>query len=420
MMNMTSITESARTLPVRKSCDVLVAGGGIAGIAAALAAARGGRKVLLLEREYALGGMATLGLVTIYLPLCDGAGHQLIAGIGEELLRLSIAHGAEANYPSAWLEGNDPEARAKQRYLTQFNPHLFAMRIEQLLMREGVELLFGTVACAVHTEGGRITHVTVENKSGRSAIQVGAVIDATGDADICFQASAPTALHEGGNGLAGWYYYTKNSQVRLKMFGLADVVQPRPQDQPRKPDPNTNYEAAKVGSLSQTFRFSGVDGEELSESVVRVHRKMYEDIMKNHAEDETYLPVTMSAIPLVRMSRRLCGAYTMDDSEERVSFPDSIGMTGDWRKRGPAYEIPYRTLYSPEISNLLAAGRDISVSDRMWDITRVIPGCAVTGEAAGTAAALGTDFPRLDTALLQRRLKKNGVLLHLDEALPEG
>ncbi|MBR3060676.1 MAG: FAD-dependent oxidoreductase [Oscillospiraceae bacterium] len=416
---MIQISESARMLPVRRTCDVLVAGGGIAGIAAALAAARGGKKVLLLEREFALGGMATLGLVTIYLPLCDGAGHQLVYGIGEELLKLSIAHGAEANYPSAWLDGNDPDARAKQRYLTQFNPHLFAMRAEQLLLNAGVELLFGTIACSVRMEEGCITHVVVENKSGRSAIQVGSVIDATGDADICALAGAPTALHEGGNGLAGWYYYQKGSQVRLKMFGLADVVPPKAQDKPLRPDPNTNYQAAMVGSLSRAFRFSGVDGAELSDSVVRVHQKMYEDIMQNHAEDETYLPVTMSTIPLVRMSRRLCGAYTLDDSEERVSFPDSIGMTGDWRKRGPAYELPYRTLFCPEIPNLLAAGRDISVTDRMWDITRVIPGCAVTGEAAGTAAALGTDFPALNVGFLQQTLKKNGVRLHLDEVLPE-
>ena len=107
----------------------------------------------------------------------------------------------------------------------------------------------------------------------------------------------------------------------------------------------------------------------------------------------------------------------MDDSEDHVSFPDSIGMTGDWRKRGPAYELPFRTLYCEEVHNLLAAGRDISVSDRMWDITRVIPGCAVTGEAAGTAAALGYDFPALDVAALQKKLKDNGVHLHLDEVL---
>lgn len=416
---MAKLVEKAREIPVSLECDVLVAGGGIAGIAAALAAARGGKKVILLEREYALGGMATLGLVTIYLPLCDGEGHQLVWGIGEELLKLSIEHGAEANYPSAWLDSDDPELRKEQRYLTQFNPHLFAMRVEQVLQDAGVYILYGSVACAAEVAEGKITHVVIENKSGRSAIAVGSVIDATGDADICSLAGAPTALHEGGNGLAGWYYYRKAEQVRLKMFGLADVVPPKKDEAvPETQEKTVDYGASMVDALDRGFRFSGVDGEELSRSVLAVHRKMYEDIMENHTEDESYLPVTMSTIPLVRMSRRLCGAYTMDDSEERVSWPDSIGMTGDWRKRGPAYEIPYRTLYCAEIRNLLAAGRDISVTDRMWDITRVIPGCAVTGEAAGTAAALGDDFPALNVAELQEALKKAGVKLHLSEVLP--
>lgn len=416
---MYSIREPARNTPVTKSCEVLVAGGGIAGIAAALAAARGGRRVLLLEREFALGGMATLGLVTIYLPLCDGEGHQLVFGIGEELLKLSIAHGAEANYPAAWLDGGTLSERIEQRYMTQFNPHLFAMRCEKLLTDAGVEILYGSVAVeAAVLPDGHITHVVIENKSGRSAIQVGAVIDCTGDADICKLAGAPTALHEGGNGLAGWYYYQQQGEVKLKMFGLADVVPDQSEaEKTQYEQDGERYQAEKVTSLGENFRFSGVDGKELSDSVLTVHRKMYDDIMEHHAQDGSYLPVTMSTIPLVRMSRRLCGAYTLDDSEDHVSFPDSIGMTGDWRKRGPAYELPFRTLYCAEVKNLLTAGRDISVTDRMWDITRVIPGCAVTGEAAGTAAALGYDYPELDVSALQRKLSENGVKLHLNEVL---
>jgi hypothetical protein len=80
--------------------------------------------------------------------------------------------------------------------------------------------------------------------------------------------------------------------------------------------------------------------------VVDGHRRMLEDILKQKAEDHTYAPVSMSQIPLVRMTRRLMGAYTLDDTEDHKRFDDSIGMTGDWRKRGPAYEIPFRTLYA--------------------------------------------------------------------------
>ena len=90
--------------------DVVVAGGGVAGIAAALAAARNGAgKVLLIEKQFSLGGLATLGLVTIYLPLCDGEGHQVTFGMTEELLKLSIVHGAEDRYPDAWLDVEEPK-----------------------------------------------------------------------------------------------------------------------------------------------------------------------------------------------------------------------------------------------------------------------------------------------------------------------
>lgn len=88
-----------------KKYDVAVCGGGFAGISAALAAAREGKSVILFEKEYMLGGLGTAGLVTIYLPLCDGFGHQVSFGIAEELLKLSVTYGAEDKYPENWLPG---------------------------------------------------------------------------------------------------------------------------------------------------------------------------------------------------------------------------------------------------------------------------------------------------------------------------
>ncbi|MDR1217642.1 MAG: FAD-dependent oxidoreductase [Oscillospiraceae bacterium] len=409
------IVEDRRDTPVSDSCDVLVAGGGIAGIAAAIAAARGGARVTLLEREYGLGGMATLGLVTIYLPLCDGEGNQLIFGIGEELLKLSIEHGAEANYPKAWLDGGTLEERKKYRYITQFNPHLFALRVEKMLVEFGVNILYGSVACGVKKDGAAITHVIVENKSGRSAIEVKSVVDATGDADVCALAGAKTALRPGGNSLASWYYYFTGGKVSLKMFGLADIVLDR--DVPPPPSGvskgGSAYAAMMTQSLDEAVRFSGVDGRELSRAVLAAHSKMYEDILVAKASDPSYVPVTTPSIPLVRMSRRIVGAGAASVADDHKSVADSIGMTGDWRKNGPAFELPYSSLWSREIPNLIAAGRDISVDDDMWDITRVIPPCAVTGEAAGAAASMTEDFASLNVATLQERLSADGVKLHL-------
>ncbi len=93
-------------------------------------------------------------------------------------------------------------------------------------------------------------------------------------------------------------------------------------------------------------------------------------------------------------------------------FADSVGMVSDWRKRGPIYEVPFSTLYSAKMKNLIMAGRCTSVTDAMWDIMRVIPCCAVTGQAAGTAAALTEDFSAMDIRQLQQTLKNSGVILH--------
>lgn len=403
-------TESGREVPVEKTTQVLVAGAGIAGVSAALAAARHGKKVILLEREFALGGMATLGLITIYLPLCDGMGHQLVFGQGEELLRLSIRHGHEGKYPAAWLDGGSEEERISQRFAAQFNPHMFALAAEQLLLREGVEILYGTVVTGTVVEDGFIKAVIVENKSGCTAIEVDAVIDCTGDADVCWHAGAPTVLNESGNGLASWYYYHDGSNVELKMFGLADVV-PDKEDK-KDAQGNDPYTAEKTESLDKSYRFSGVDGYELSDAVLTAHKKMYDDILAQKEKNSALMPVTISTVPLVRMSRRIAGLCTMDTANDHVCLPDSVGMTGDWCKRGPAYEIPFGALHCAEVRNLLAAGRDISTTHAMWNVTRVIPPCAVSGQAAGTAAALGSDFMQTDIAELQRVLEADGVKLH--------
>ena len=123
---------------ITKSCDVLVCGGGFGGISAALAAARAGKKVILLEKQYMLGGLGTAGLVTIYLPLCDGYGKQVSFGIAEELLRLSISLGHEARYPANWLDSNDPAQRTEKdpRFMVRYNAQLFAILAEQLLTKE--------------------------------------------------------------------------------------------------------------------------------------------------------------------------------------------------------------------------------------------------------------------------------------------
>ena len=395
------IIEEKLETKVIESCDVLVCGGGFAGISAALAAARQGKKVILLEKSFMLGGLGTAGLVTIYLPLCDGFGKQVSFGIAEELLRLSISMGAEDRYPDNWLDSNDISKRTAKdkRFEVQYNPQLFAILAEQLLMKNGVNILYGSYAVGVSKSEDRIEAVIVENKSGRQAIAANSVVDATGDCDIARFAEASTETFKQGNVLAAWYYSVGQQGYKLNMVGFADI----PDDQ--------KSEENKV-ELLVPKRFTGLEGKELSEMMQLSHASTLNSIMKNRESDETMMPVTIATTPQIRMTRKIVGEYTLHDTEEHQFFEDSIGMVSEWRKRGLVYEVPFAALYSKKVKNLITAGRCISVTDSMWDIMRVIPCCAVTGQAAGTAAALSDDFSTLDVKKLQDVLREDGVVLH--------
>ncbi|MCI6373669.1 MAG: FAD-dependent oxidoreductase [Clostridiales bacterium] len=397
-----TVIEPERELPVRyENYDVVVAGGGIAGISAALAAARAGSRVLLLERMYALGGLATLGLVTIYLPLCDGMGHQLCFGIAEELLRLSISHGWERGYPDTWLGGSGEHGH--QRYEVRYNAQVFAVLAEQLLTQAGVTILYGTTVCQVMRRQNKITHLIAENKDGRFAIPVRSAVDATGDADLFHLAGEPTRLYAKGNLPAAWFYETQAGANTLRMVGAADVL--------------SDDASAEVPDAIRGSRISGIDTDELSRALLSCHAQSLETFLKNGPVSEAHSLSALATIPQLRMTRCICGAYTLDDAEDHRHFEDSIGMTGDWRRRGPAYELPLRTLHTDVLSNCMAAGRIISVTDAMWDITRVIPTCAVTGQAAGLAMAMTDELSSLHTDELQKELAAQGVRLRLDDVV---
>ncbi len=405
---MAKISEFQETNIVKTAheCDVLVAGGGVAGISAALAAARSGARVILLERAFVLGGLATAGLVTIYLPLCDGMGHQVSFGIAEELFRLSIKHGYEDRYPTIWLDRDasvEERAAAPRRFEVQFNAHLFAIAAEQLLVSEGVKILYGTTVASVRRDGEKISHVVIESKSGRQAIEINkSVVDATGDADVCYLAGAKCELHGEGNVLASWYYSVSGGEYKLNQLGFCDVS-----DEEKR--------AGITVPMLTNRRFSGVDAEEISEMVEMSHASLLNNFLERKRTQPDILPVNVATIPQLRMTRKLVGDYVLDKSEVHTYQPSSIGLVSDWRKRGPVYEIPFGALYSNEVKNLAVAGRCISVTDAMWDVTRVIPVCAVTGEAAGLAAAITDDFTTLDVASLQNELRLRGVRIHESE-----
>lgn len=399
----THITEPARQLPVIAQYDVAVVGGGVAGIAAALAAARHGASVLLVERSYMLGGLATAGLIAIYLPLCDGHGRQVSFGIAEELLRLSVRHGLEGPSCDEWLVGGTVDQRKKRRFEVQYNPAVFAIEAEQVLKEAGVSFLYGSAVCAARTEGGRITHLIVENKSGRSAIACGRVIDATGDADVCLLSGEKTVEFTRGNRPAYWYYATENGANRLKTVGSCD-------------DPKNLQPDAPI-LTDDPDRYWGCDAQTLTDLTLRCHRSLLEHFLRSGPVSPQHSLSTIATTPQIRMSRRLDGVSTPDETAVHREFADSVGLFSDWRKPGPVYELPFSCMRGTRVVNLLAVGRCLSVTDALWDVTRVIPVCAVSGQAAGTAAALADDFSAIDIAALQKALGHDGVVLH-ESALP--
>lgn len=392
--------------PIRKTevygkYDVVVCGGGVAGIAAALAAARNGAKTVLLESLYMLGGLATAGVVTNYLPLCDGKGHQIAFGIVEELLKLSIKHGYDKEYPKFWIEGGTVEQKSQKRYNVYFNPNVFAIVAGQLLQENGVEIIYGAnvVGGIKEKSGDKLAAALIETRGGRYAIVGKSFIDCTGDAALYHFIGEKTDKTIKGNTLAWWFYELKDGEMMVRERGSRDI--------------DSASGKSKNG-------FMGIDAKELTDKTLKVHDNLLNDFLENGEESLKHTLAIIPTIPDVRMTRKVIGEYSLDRAEKGKFFCDSVGTFPDWIRKGPCYELPFGCLWSSSVKNLGVAGRCISVTEEMWELTRVIPVCAVSGEAIGTAAAMTDDFSTLDVKELQDRLTKNGVVLHLSDLGVEG
>ena len=383
-----AIREPARETPVADGADVVVAGGGVAGVAASVAAARAGASVLLLERTCLVGGLATAGNVTVYLPICDGLGHQVLGGLAEELLHLSVADlGREVpaagffREPAAWRDPDaTPAERAKAgRYQTGFNPAAYALALEALLLREGVRILYDARVCGVVRDGASLTHIIVENKSGRTAVACGAAVDATGDADVCFLAGEPTESLA-TNVAAGWYYAVATG-------GGESPIRVRCLSAPYDKDGGT---AGAPGPL-----FRGDDAADLTAQLLASRDLVRADLAKLRAErpDADVQPLNLASLPCFRMTRRLIAAHSLTEEDRHRTFEDMVCLAPDWRRAGPVWQVPWRCLAATRTANLVACGRCASWDRTAWDAMRSIPVCVATGEAAGRGAARAAKRP---------------------------
>ena len=188
---MSGIKIPEREVPVVKETDVVVVGGGLAGVAAAAAAARQGMKVTLIEKTIALGGLATMGHVCIYLPIDDGNGNKVYGGLAEDLLHVCIKYSYD-NLPEVWRNKPDTAPKDSERYQTNFNIPAAVLALDEFAEEEGIDVVFDTVFSEPIMDGKTVKGIVVENKSGRTAYMAKMFIDASGDSDLLYRAGADT------------------------------------------------------------------------------------------------------------------------------------------------------------------------------------------------------------------------------------
>ena len=363
-----------RPIESKGKYDVLVIGGGIAGVAAAVAASRNGASVLLIEKQINLGGLATVGLISWYEPLCNGNGKLMSSGLPEELLRLSIAYGFD-DLPQEW-GGTGKNKSNTTRFATHFSPTIYALVLEDFVRKNGVEIRFDTLASYPVMDGNICKGIVVETVSGKEFYQGNVIIDATGTAVISYNAGIPTECGD------NWCTYVVHD------FKKEDVE-----------NFHTDMSFCKLrhwssvgGNLEGVGAFEGVpllhgDTSDDVNLFIRTGKQNFLNKIKKQDKD-SYDITMISSMPQYRKIRHIIGEYVFDGTEDGIEFSDSIGKCGDFRKAGREFTIPFRSLYNKNFPNILTAGRIISASGDGWEITRVIPVCVLTGEAAGTAAAL--------------------------------
>lgn len=400
--------------------DILVAGGGVAGVAAAVSAARAGKKVLLIEKSVKLGGLATLGLVNFFVPMCNGRGKQIIFGMAEELLRLSIRYGYDtlpADFENGRISAEklaEYALNGKQppRYMTGFSAEIFALTLTELCVKEGVDLLFDTVV--MHTVSAAnnakiLRGVVVENKSGMGYYEADMFIDTTGDGDLMFQMQLPTQKRGNYHTYYGFAITLKGCEKALKEQNISHAIS-------NVYGGNANlYGGCHPEEIPL---YDGTRADEVNRYLVSNQLQMLKNL-KNDSRAERDV-VTLPGMAQFRTTRCIAGEYMLKESDVFVHFEDSIGAICDFDRRDYLFEIPYRTLYKQGYDNILTAGRTAAAEGYAWDVLRVIPPAIITGQAAGAAAAQALDegcaVSCVNIQKLQESLQKQNVLLHFDNA----
>ncbi|MHA7966676.1 FAD-dependent oxidoreductase [Paenibacillus sp. CAU 1782] len=434
--------------------DVVVIGGGPAGIAAAIASGRQGARTVLIERYGFVGGMSTAAMVYPWMTFHTDSGEQVIKGIAQEIVdRLQERGGSP---------GHLRDTVGFVRTLTPYHPEIYQVVAADMLQEAGVTLMLHSFVDEVAVRDGVIEGVYVTNKSGRTLVSGVMFVDTSGDADVAKLSGAETLQGRDGDsqsqpmtmkfrmrgvdlaqikaymiqhpeefysktpiaeledlpltGVSGFYSHWKKSGVPINRDQVLFFAGPA--------DDEVLINCTRVQGLDAT---SAADLT-LAEQEGRKQVLMMAEFLQRDVPGFQRASISAVAPQIgIRESRRIVGRYllTKDDVVQGRKFDDVIarsgypidihdpsgkGVTASFISGDGAYDIPYGCLLSLNIPNLLAAGRCISTSHEALATTRLTPSCMATGQAAGTAAALsvkgGVRPSELDIMLLQEELRK--------------
>ena len=394
------VIQPERPLEVIHETDVLVVGGGPAGFAAAVAAARTGAKTMLVERYGYLGGLWTGGLVLLVYPTHateNGVLTKVVRGIGDDLLgRIAKFQYGATHY----TEGKrDPTT----------DPEITKLVMDEMVTEAGVKMLFHCWVADVVMDGSAIRGVILESKAGRQAVLAKVVVDASGDGDVFAAAGAEYEQRLHAIGLVHRVGNADHADLeKLKTAGFKSLGSVEPL-------PSVKWVNLRGPSTD------GLNVGELSRLEMEHRRTIWKRVQKLQQTPGSENVFWLQTAPQlgVRITRLLAATKQLTNAEARVytKFPDTVAVGGTYGGGGknPGWPIPYGALVPKKVDNLLAAGRCICVDTKLVEDMRLIATCLLTGHAAGAGAALAVQSkcrPRdVDIPQLQQLLKRQGAYL---------
>lgn len=425
-----------KNLPVELEADVIVVGGGSAGSVAAVAAARGGARTVLIERYGFLGGTSTQALDTFYGFYTPGtAPRKVVGGLPDEVVSRLKDFGAAFERPNTFGAGTG----------VTYDPEILKVVWERLALQAGVTLLLHTFCTDVIMDGQRLSALIVDGKQGLRVIRARVFIDCSGDADVCARAGAPFERAgdlEPAQTLSTTFRMLNVDTARANSFGkkamwakMTEVAERGEYRLPRREGSwhPTTQDGVIHTIMTRVADLDPTDARQLSLAEIegRAQALEYARFLRDQVPGFERAQLSWLSHPIgVRETRRVYGQYrlTGQDCLSARKFSDSIGVCGApiedhhsgsdtaWRylPGGETYDIPFRTLVPQEVQGLLVAGRCFSATHDAHASCRSMAQTMTMGQAAGTAAALSVaqDVPPAEVGVsaLQEKLLAAGAL----------